>query len=278
MTRFAEKVVLVTGAARPPGIGRATALRLGMESATVVCVDRVADTGPDTDHATPAAVAALQDELSRAGVTTMAIDADVTSSESVESAVRAVVADHGRIDACCCLSGISGPTGGLGDIVDVGDESWRRCVDVNLTGPFVVASAVARHMIERGGGGAITMLSSYAAAMPSVSAGAIGAARAGLDFLVSAMATEVGRHGIRVNAVRPLGVSTSDGPSRNTGLDTLIERSTGASDRDAWAKQSIPLGRLQAADETAALIVYLTSDDASFVSGQSVSVAGGAPG
>jgi len=140
-----------------------------------------------------------------------------------------------------------------------------------------VARRVARHMIEAGHGGSITLLSSYAGLVPSAGAGAIGVARAGLNFLVKAFAVELGPHGIRVNAVCPLGVDATDDRLRNTGLDDLVRRATGGSDRAAWARATIPLGRLQHADELAAVVAFLSSDEASFVSGQSVSVAGGAP-
>jgi NAD(P)-dependent dehydrogenase (short-subunit alcohol dehydrogenase family) len=127
-------------------------------------------------------------------------------------------------------------------------------------------------MRKQGSGGAITFLSSYAGIHSTPQAGAIGAARAGLNFLVQVMAEELGPSGIRVNAVCPLGVASPD----NSGLRHLTDRAEG--DQGDWARSHIPLARLQTAEETAALITYLSSDDASFVSGQSVSVAGGAPG
>jgi NAD(P)-dependent dehydrogenase (short-subunit alcohol dehydrogenase family) len=242
MGRFEGKIAIVTGANRPPGIGTATAQRLGAEGATVVCVDRVADDAlGGTDSATREDVAELLQGLRDAGAQAHAVDADIASSTQVESLLSEVVDLYGRVDVCCCL-------------------------------PYFLARAVAGQMRKQGSGGAITFLSSYAGIHSTPQAGAIGAARAGLNFLVQVMAEELGPSGIRVNAVCPLGVASPD----NSGLRHLTDRAEG--DQGDWARSHIPLARLQTAEETAALITYLSSDDASFVSGQSVSVAGGAPG
>lgn len=276
--RFENKVVVVTGSARPPGMGWATAQRLADEGATVICVDRVATGGGGTTDAAEAdVVAALQESLRSRGARCAAIDADVTVAGKFETVVDRVVAEFGRIDACCCLNGTSGANGGSGDVATLTTESWTRCIEVNLTAPFLVATAAARHMIGRGGAGAITLLSSYAALQPSPTAGAIGAARAGLNFLVASLAIELGPHGIRVNAVAPLGVAAESGPLRNTGLDALIAKVGGATNQAEWARGAIPLGRPQEAAETAAVFAFLSSDDASFVSGECIAVAGGAP-
>lgn len=273
MTRFAGRIAIVAGASRPLGMGTATALRLGSEGATVVCVDRVTrDPAAATDAATPEGVATLLGRLREAGIEARAIDADITSSADVERLLADVVDRYGRVDVCCCLAGTSGQEAGLGELATLSDLSWNRCLAHNLTGPYFLARAVARQMREQGSGGAITFLSSYAGVHSTPQAGAIGAARAGLNHLVEVMAEELGPDGIRVNAVCPLGVAGPDNP----GLRHLMDRAQG--DQIDWARSKIPLGRLQTADETAAVIAYLSSDDASFVSGQAISVAGGAPG
>jgi len=273
MTRFEGKIAIVAGASRPLGMGPATALRLGSEGATVVCVDRVADDPAGaTDSATHEGVATLLQALRDTGTEAHAIDADITSSSDVERLISEVVDRYGRVDVCCCLAGTSGRDAGLGELAMLSDVAWNRCLAHNLTGPYFLARAVASQMRKQGSGGAITFLSSYAGVHSTPQAGAIGAARAGFNHLVQVMAEELRPDGIRVNAVCPLGVASAE----NSGLRHLMDHSTGS--QTDWARSHIPLGRLQAAEETAAVIAYLSSGDASFVSGQAVSVAGGAPG
>jgi NAD(P)-dependent dehydrogenase (short-subunit alcohol dehydrogenase family) len=125
-----------------------------------------------------------------------------------------------------------------------------------------------------GHGGSLVFLSSHAASAPTAGAGAVGAARAALNHLVRTFAVELGPHGVRVNAVCPLGVGPSD-QFPNPGLVALAEREAG--DLAAWMRLRLPLGRVQDADETAAVVEFLCSDEASFVSGVCVPVAGGAP-
>lgn len=276
---LAGKVAVVAGAARSVGIGAEVVERLTVAGARVVCLDRVAADGDGgTDHSTPERLDAVRDQASRAGDEPGVIDVDATDADALDAALDEVVERHGRIDVCCGLMGTSGERGGSGALIELTTGSWDRCQAINLSAPYYLARGAARRMIAGGRGGAITLLSSYAAMMPSPTAGAIGAARAGLNFLVEALAVELGPHAIRVNAVCPLGVDTSGTPYSNSGLSGLVGATTGASDLADWAQTHIPLGRAQRAGETAAVIAFLSSDAASFVSGQSISVAGGAPG
>ncbi len=125
-------------------------------------------------------------------------------------------------------------------------------------------------MIECGGGGAIVVLSSFAARSTPEGYGAFSAARAGVVRLVEVLALELAAVGVRANAVLPLGVA-SDQP--NPGLAELADRDGGIDD---WMRRSIPAGRLQSADEVASVAAFLCGADASFVSGQAIAVSGGA--
>jgi NAD(P)-dependent dehydrogenase (short-subunit alcohol dehydrogenase family) len=128
-------------------------------------------------------------------------------------------------------------------------------------------------MIDTGRPGAIAVLSSQAALVAKDGVGAVGAARAGVNHLVSVLAKELGPDGIRVNAVAPLAVAPSE-QFPNPGLLALAEQS-GEPFAD-WIGRRIPLGRAQDADETAAVIEFLCSPAASYVSGVTVPVHGGA--
>jgi NAD(P)-dependent dehydrogenase (short-subunit alcohol dehydrogenase family) len=268
------KAAFVTGAARAPGMGRATALRLAEEGADVVCVDSPA-TGNrdlDSDAVAPGELDALVTEIKAKGRRAIAIEANTTDEASIDPAVASAVEAFGRIDVCCHLGGGTGTRLGTGPLVEIDEHSWDQCMATNLIGPWLVARACAAQMVKQGSGGAITLLSSYAARNTPEGFGAFSSARVGVVRLVEVMATELAPANIRVNTVLPLGVEPSQAP--NPGLSRLLD-DRGQS-KDAWVQQNIPLGRLQAADETAAVFAFLSSDDASFVSGQAINVSGGA--
>jgi NAD(P)-dependent dehydrogenase (short-subunit alcohol dehydrogenase family) len=269
-----RKVAFVTGVGRPPGLGRATALRLAREGADVVCVDAPASGDPtrDSDSVPRGAVDQVVDLIHELSRRALAVEADLTRPEGVDVAIGRAVEQFGRIGVCCHLGGGTGPNLGTGPLVDIDEAAWDRCLATNLTAPWLVARACARHMVEQGDAGSITLLSSFAARNAPERYGAFSAARSGLVRLVEVLALELAASNIRVNAVLPLGVEPVG--ASNPGLDDL-RRSTGQP-LDEWVRQHVPLGRLQRADETAAVFAFLASDEASFVSGQAVSVSGGA--
>ena len=275
--RFTGKVALVAGCARPPGIGYATALRLARAGASVACVDAVgtipAEWGPDaydSGFVAPALLDEITAEVNAAGRgTAVSFATDPFDQRSWEVAASKALARFGQIDICCSLMGTTGPHAGNGSLLDVSLESWHRCFDVNVTSPLLLSRACARAMITRGEGGVIVLLSSYAAVMAPVRSGAVGAARAAANTITTALATELAPHNIRVNAVMPLGVQSGDPRFPNPGL-------TGPSgSTPAWIHSEIPMGRPQSSDETAAAVEFLCSDEASFITGVCLPVAGG---
>ncbi len=157
--RFAGKVALVAGCARPPGIGRATALRLARAGASVACVDAVgtvpADWGADeydSGFVAPALLDEVAAEVDTAGPgTAAAFAADPFDQASWEVAASEVLARFGRIDVCCCLMGTTGSRAGNGSLLDLSIASWQRCFDVNVTAPLLLSRSCARAMIARGG-------------------------------------------------------------------------------------------------------------------------------
>jgi NAD(P)-dependent dehydrogenase (short-subunit alcohol dehydrogenase family) len=187
--------------------------------------------------------------------------------------VTSALARFGRLDVCCPLNGVTGPDAGDGSLLDVSDGSWERALELNLNATRRLVAASARAMVDAKRPGAITVLSSQAALVAKAGVGVVGAARAAVDHLVAVWAKELGPSGIRINAVAPLAVAPQD-RFRNPGLVALAERE-GGSFAD-WVAQHIPLGRPQDADETAAVIEFLCSDAASFVSGVTIPVHGGA--
>ncbi len=267
-------VALVVGAACPPGIGRATAVRLARRGCRVVCVERVIDAPadvplPDTACTRPADLAATVDAVRDAGGEVLGLAIDVSAPRGAETAVGEAVAAFGRLDLVAHVEGGLGDTFGSGPLLSVTDERWAACLAMNLTAAFAVATASARQMVAQGDGGSIVLLSSHAVpGLPRAATGTFAASKAAVERLVRDLADELGVERIRVNAVRPLGVDPNVASAGNPHLSRLVDDS-GASGVNAMHRFQLP-------DETAAVIDFLLSDAASFVTGEAVGVNGGA--
>jgi NAD(P)-dependent dehydrogenase (short-subunit alcohol dehydrogenase family) len=274
---FAGKVAVVGGCARPPGIGHAAALRLARGGATVACLDAVGAVPPewgpgayDTGFVPRALLDEVAAEVDAAGPGAVAAFAvDPFDQSTWAAAASAALAEFGQVDICCSLMGTTGPKAGDGPLLDVEVASLQRCFDVNVTAPLLLSRTCARAMVERGAGGAIVLLSSYAAVMAPVTSGAIGAARAAANMVTASLAAELAPHNVRVNAVMPLGVQSPDPRFPNPGLTRR------AGPMPQWVQSQVPMGRAQSPDETAAAIEFLCSDAASYISGVCLPVAGG---
>jgi len=272
---FAGKVAWIAGAARPPGMGRSVAVQMARRGADVACVDVVVDE-PASDQAYEVSREALEataEAVRAEGRRALMLPVDLTDPEAVDASVRTTVAELGRIDVCCNLSGGTGPRLGTAKVVDLEPDNWHRTIDANLTAMYLGSRACARQMIEQGSGGAIVSLASSAAVTGEPNFGAFSAARAGVVRLTEVLAAELGPFGIRANAVCPLGVSPEKGGGNPGLVFGAVRRGVKLDD---WITGKIPLGRMQSPDETAAVMVFLASDEASFVSGEHVIVAGGA--
>ena len=273
MQDFRGKVALVMGAACPPEIGRAVAVRLARAGADVACADRVEVGQPDSACASPEALDATVDAVRAEGRTALRLEADVADADQVNEAVGRCVAEFGRLDLAINVAGGLGPEMGWAPLLELTEASWRRSTDVNLTGAFLVAQAAARQMVEQGDGGSIVLLSSYATVAAATGTSAFAAAKAGVDRLIAALAMELAPYQIRVNGVRPLGVDPEATASGHPYLEQTVAQSGG--DRSQWVRSKIALDRLQDPDETAAVIAFLLSDEASFITGECITVAGG---
>lgn len=191
-----------------------------------------------------------------------AVHAEVTDEATIERLFDNAV-EMGPITAVVANAGIVAPTSALADM-DV--DRMRRMLDVNVLGVMLTARAAIRHMsTERGGqGGGLVLVSSAAARLGSPGQYVDYAASKGaIDTLTLGLAKEVAAEGIRVNAVRP-GI-----------IDTEIHASAGHPDRPAQVGSQLPLGRAGTADEVAAAVVWLLGDDASYLAGSILDIAGG---
>jgi NAD(P)-dependent dehydrogenase (short-subunit alcohol dehydrogenase family) len=271
--RFAGTVALVTGAARPRGIGRATALRLAMGGADVACLDlaRPYDEAPAHGTASGDDLDSVVAEIEGLGRRAVGVRADVSDPAQVEAAVAEAAEALGTITAVANIAGGSGPGFGLGPLLNVAPEEFRRVLDVNLVGTWLVSRACAQRMSDDGVGGRICNVSSQAGKRGFPMLGAYCAAKAGVILLTQTMALELGRSGISVNAVCP-GTVDTDLINPNGMMEMLMGGPEGF---QQFIDREIPLGRLQPAEEIAAAICWLLSDDASGVTGEAVNVSSG---
>lgn len=241
------KVVLVTGAAR--GIGEASARLFATEGAIVVVADL------DGDGA-----AAVAGSLVDAGLSAEAATVDVTVEASVEALVQGIVDRHGRLDAAHNNAGISGD---MAAFTDMTLDVWQRMIDINLTSVFLCMKHELRQMVAQGSG-AIVNTSSGAGVVGFAGLPHYVAAKHGVVGLTKTAAQEFARSGIRVNAILP---GTTNTPMIRGFVDANP-------DVGKMIAKSVGRGTLGEPDEVAQAAVWLCSDRASFVSGESMLVDG----
>jgi NAD(P)-dependent dehydrogenase (short-subunit alcohol dehydrogenase family) len=270
---YAGQVALVTGAARPRGIGRATAEILARGGADVACLDlaRPYAEAPFHGTATPDDLASLAEELRGLGVRAATATGDVSDEAAVEAAVAAVSEELGTVTLVANVAGGSGPGFGFGPLLGVPADEFRRVLDVNLVGTWLVSKACATRMVAAGVGGRICNVSSQAGKRAFPFLGAYCAAKAGVILLTQTLATELGPSDIAVNAVCP-GTVDTDLLNKDAAFEGLMGGPDGLA---AFIGREIPLGRLQSAEEIASAICWLLSDGARGVTGEALNVSAG---
>lgn len=243
MRGLAGKVVLITGAGR--GMGKAFAQRLTEEGA------RVAVTDVDEKSAVETAA-----ELDGAA----GFRLDITNAAEVTATVDEITGALGAVDALVNNAGWDQ----LSPFLDTDEDLWDRIIDINLRGPIRMTKAVLPGMVERRGG-RIVNISSDAGRVGSTGEAVYSACKAGIIGFSKTVAREVARYGITVNAICP-------GPTATPLLESMV------GDHEKLIeslKRGIPLGRLGAPDDVAGAVAFMVSDDAGFITGQTLSVSGG---
>ncbi|MEV5647310.1 SDR family oxidoreductase [Nocardia sp. NPDC052254] len=265
LTGFDGAVAVVTGAGRMRSIGRETAVALARAGCDVV----VTGTGRSPDRYTDEERAcgwrdidSVASEIGELGRRASALVCDVTSEAAVDDLVRRVRAEYGRVDIVV-NNAAAARAGDRVPVIELGVDAWDAVLTVNLRGTFLVSRAFARAMVDGGGTGSIVNISSIAGKLSGANTAAYSASKAAVQSLTSSMAKELGAHGIRVNALCP-GV---------TGTSRIEDRSSRM--WQDYVAANVPLRRIGDAREVAWAAVFLASEQAGWITGQSWNIDGG---
>jgi len=240
--RFAEKVVVVTGAAR--GMGAAIAAAFVAEGARVVAMDRDAEP--------------LEELCTALGANALPSVGDVSKRDDVRRAIVLATDSWGPLDALVAQAGIAGVV----TLDEITDEAWERLIEVNLGGVFLSVQEAARAMRD---GGAIVITASTNAFFPEAHTAHYSATKGGILAFAKAAALDLAPRGIRVNVVHPGIIRTR--------LTTMLTDDPAAA--EDYLK-SVPLGRFGEPEEIAAAVLFLASGEAAFITGTDLVVDGGA--
>lgn len=271
MNRLKNKVALVTGSGRKQGIGSVCARRLAEEGAAVVITD--IDAGfnefPNYRVCAQSELKAVAEDIRALGVEVLPLYADISDPESVKTLVQSAREKLGKIDI---LVNNAGCSPGPAPLTQFTTAAWEKTLAVNLTGAFFCCREIVPLMIE-GGGGKIINISSRAAERGAVWMHAYSASKAGMLGLTKSMALELAPFNICVNALLPGDIETE---LKQWGLE--MEAQVKGTTVEALKKEiagATPLGRLGRPEDVAAVVAFLASSDADYLTGEVINVSGG---
>ncbi len=260
MGRLDDRTALVTGGAR--GIGRGIALELAREGADIIIGDLLIDTA----EATAAEIRAL-------GRRAMAVEMDVTSADSIESAVERARAEMGDIQILVNNAGVAPDNVGPNEV----ESDWDRCFEVNLKAIWKVSAALIPQFREQDGGKIVNIASIAGRSGVGGNIASYSASKSGAISLTQSLASELGRFNINVNAICP-GLLWTDMWRKLEGMlagddaDEVIDRRTAF---EAGVAANCPLGREQTPEDIGKAVAFFASDDARNITGQALNVDGG---
>jgi NAD(P)-dependent dehydrogenase (short-subunit alcohol dehydrogenase family) len=201
--------------------------------------------------------------LRKSGRKVLSLQCDVSDEKAVDAAFAETVKTLGRVDGCFANAGVSG-RGGAPSFTQMTSEEWRRVLRVNLDGAFFTFRAAARHMVERGGGGALVGTASLAAIEGAPRSEHYAATKGGMISMVRALAVEFARHGVRANAILPRWIETD-----------MTANAIGNSKFSGNVLPRIPTRRWGTGDDFGGIAVYLMSPASAYHTGDTFLIDGG---
>jgi NAD(P)-dependent dehydrogenase (short-subunit alcohol dehydrogenase family) len=266
------KAAIVTGSGRKGGIGEAIVKRLAAEGCRIVVSDLGTAKGEEfaAEHiGVSAEMLAIADECRALGAETITVPCDVRIEVECQSLIDRTVDAFGRVDILVNNAGVGYL---MEPFTEFRESSWDAVLDVNLKGAFLCSKHAAIRM-QAQGGGSIVNIASQAAKSGFPFAAAYTASKHGLVGLTRSNAVELGRHGIRVNAVCPNHITTGLGHWQNKFFSEKL-----GLDYDTYLKGIVdknPLGRTGHTEDIAKAVAFLCSEEASYITGEALNVSGG---
>jgi 3-oxoacyl-[acyl-carrier protein] reductase len=242
MMKLKDKIAIVTGASQ--GIGKEVALALAKEGANVIVIDI-------NDN-----VKKVSEEIKSMGVKSMAVKADVSNRKDIEKMSRDVLKTFGKVDILVNNAGIY-PSVSFNEMKE---EDWDKVMNVNLKGTFLCTKAVSESMIKKKSGSIIN-ISSIAAMVGFNGLTHYCASKAGILGFTRALALELSKYNIRVNAIAPGAIETPGAKMTDEDANNFA--------------QTIPLKRIGTPKDIASVVLFLASEDSSYITGQCIIVDGG---
>jgi NAD(P)-dependent dehydrogenase (short-subunit alcohol dehydrogenase family) len=279
MGSLSGKVALVTGAASKRGMGREVAVRLAKEGADVAILDKyLAPKSIWPGEGSWGGLTAVMEEIEAEGRQSLVLVADVANSQDVDSAVAKTLKKFGKIDILVHCGGIRGTM--TTPVTEMTESEWRAIIDINLTGSFLIAKAVAKTMIPDGKGKKIVLIGSKAATQGYAGSSGYCASKHGVLGLGRTLALELAKYKINVNIINPGGFETNLRDQaiieRAKAQGISVEQAVEEESKKVGPGPSVPLGRLGKPEEIADLVYFLVSDQSAYITGKAIDIDGGA--
>ena len=266
LTGLQGKVAVVTGAGRMRSIGRPIAVELARAGCDVVLTGtgRSPDRYPDDEKAAGwRDIDSVAEEVRALGRRALPMVSDVSDLAAVEALAGRVMAELGSVDIVINNAGAARGADRV-PVVELAPDVWRNVINVNLNGTFYMSHTFGQLLVKQGKGGSIVNISSIGGKWMAARTAAYAASKAGIHALTAAMSGEVGPSGVRVNAICPGIIDTyrMDDVPRGQAWQDLIAN-------------NVPLGRAGSGEDIAWMVVYLCSDQGSWITGQLYTIDGG---
>jgi 3-oxoacyl-[acyl-carrier protein] reductase len=270
------KIALVTGAANKRSMGHEIVLRLAKEGANIIVVDKE----PKPRSLFPGdenwgGMDEVVSEVKAFGGDALGLAADISKSKEVDDMIAQSIKKFGRIDILVHCAAIRGPVGPA--LTELAEEEWKLILDVNTTGAFLIARAVANQMIKKGEGGKIVLFASLAGIQGVPGSGAYCVSKWGVIGLVKTMALELAKYNININAINPGAIITNlrDNAFSKMGKDQGVSTEEARQADYKKVSSMIPLGRMGTTRDIADLVHFLVSGQSSYITGEAISISGG---